>query len=307
MEEYLGRATFTPTHPKVRKHVVPVLWTPFAPGERSAESSESVRVGGGGLAYAQNGLRALCRLESYREEYLDVVEHIASKIVDIIESPEAGQSPKPPPVTSQIVYKPATYVVAVLALTKAHRPAIGSIGSYGESGRMWRPFGQAQAMPIAEYAEIVGQRLGLPTRIVDNIGRTGERLHGPGVLLIDPWVMEVEAMRHILAEATHHLPAWIKCLVVVGSGDGPSRTRGEVMAQRVVDMLKQSGVHARYARALTEFDQLMPVLVGESRRAYLKHGLVTPGESSPDGDSRTERGRLTPGDQPPLTKRDTNE
>jgi FxsC-like protein len=171
---------------------------------------------------------------------------------------------------------------------------------------MWRPFGQAQAMPIAEYAEIVGQRLGLPTRVVDNIGRTGEWLHGPGVLLIDPWVMEVEAMQHVLAEATRHLPTWIKCLVIIGSGDGPSRTRGDATVQRVVDMLKKSGVTARYARTLTEFDQLMPVLVGESRRAYLKHG-VTPAESSPGGGPRSERGRLTPGDQPPSPKRDTND
>jgi FxsC-like protein len=306
MEDYLGRATLAPTHPKARKHVVPVLWTPFAPGERSAESSESVRVGGGGQAYAQNGLRALCRLKSYREEYLDVVDHIASTIIEIIESPEAGQSPKPPPVSSQIVYRPATYVVAVLALTKADRPAIGRVGSYGDTGRMWRPFGPAQAMPIANYAEIVGQRLGLPTRIVDNLDRTGEWLHGPGVLLIDPWATEVKAMQRILAEVTHHLPPWIKCLVIVGSGDGPPRTRGEAAVQRVVDMLKQSGVTARYARTLTEFDQLMPVLVGESRRAYLKHG-VAPAESSPGGGSRAERGRLTPGDQPSSPKRDTNE
>jgi FxsC-like protein len=307
-EEYLASAEVAPTRAKARKHVVvPVLWTPFAPGERNAETSESVSVGGGGQAYAQNGLRALCRLKAYREEYLDALDHIASKIVEVIESPEIGRVPPRPPIAAQVAYKPATYVVAVLALTKADRATMGRVASYGDSGRMWRPFGPAQAMPIADYAEIVGQRLGLPTRIVDNLGRTGERLRNPGVLLIDPWIMEVEALRHILAEATDRLPPWVKCLVIVGSGDGASRTRGELMAQRVVDMLKQSGVNARHARALMEFDQVMPVLVGESRRAYLKHGLDQPAEPRPGGDLRPGRGRLTPGDQPPSTKRDTNE
>jgi FxsC-like protein len=146
---------------------------------------------------------------------------------------------------------------------------------YGADSTQWRPF-PGQELPLAEYARLVAQRFDFEAR-VSGIEKTREKgQRGPEILLIDPWFITSEAGRETLRAAVHRLPRWVLPLVVVGR---PDDERGRKLAAQVHDMLASVGAvptdtarrAARGVTSLGDFIAIIPVLVAEAERQYLRY------------------------------------
>ncbi|MEV6365375.1 TIR-like protein FxsC [Micromonospora musae] len=254
-------------------HVLPVLWIPFPSWESRAELDDALALGRDLPEYAENGLRALCMLAAYRQEYEQLLDRLARRIVATAERHPLGPSRAP---GLDEVSRPAPadpdLVVAVLAPTRGRLPSGRTKSGYAGTARQWRPFGGRQKLPAAEYVASTAERLGLSARTADfdDAGDLIERR--PTVLLIDPWAAAAPDAARTL-EAVRGLRPWVVPIVVTDGEDPQDATRH---AAEVADVLHNAGVRqVKRASSVQEFVDLMPALVTEARRQYLKHGPVT--------------------------------
>ncbi|MEU8299045.1 TIR-like protein FxsC [Micromonospora sp. NPDC048909] len=230
-------------------HVLPVLWIPFPPWDDRPEMAEALELVGGPAEYAENGLRALCKLSAYRRQYDEVLDTLAERIIAVTETAPLRRS-RAAPLTSAPTEEPGEAALVVAALA-------------GEDGRQWRPFGAQHALAIADYVAATAQRLGLPTRVVE-FGAARERApDSPTVLLIDAG-LGLSAVRAAVAG----LPRWVVPLVVAGPSDAAEEI---VAALRVARFPEARPVHG-----VDEFEHSAPLLVIEARKQFLRHGPLYP-------------------------------
>ncbi|MBQ0897072.1 TIR domain-containing protein [Micromonospora sp. U56] len=272
-------------------HLLPVLWIPFPSWESRPELDAALDLGQDVPGYAENGLRALCMLAPYRAEYLAVLRRLAQRIVDATERQPLG--PSRVPGLEEVTREPATdpaFVVAVLAPTRHGLPEGRDAAGYGTLSRLWRPFGDRQELPVAEYAASTAERLGLPARTTDFADAEELLDSRPVVVLVDPWVTELPNGATDLAAAARAFPPWVVPVVVTDADDPRDGPRGADLARRALTLLQDAGVpRVRWVGRVAEFTDLMPTLVTEARRQYLKNGPVFP----PAGPSRPPSLRTT--------------
>jgi FxsC-like protein len=285
-ESFRLRLANAPPAAQPGQHILPVLWIPLPPTETSAEVAEALEIGEGIPEYAEDGLRALHMLSFYRLQCKAIVKRLAERVVHLAHQAPLGYSTAPAVSAIPEIKPQATnpYVIAVVAPTTANCPAGAPAESYGESSTMWRPFGAAQAQPIAVYAATVAERLGLPTRTIgiSEISTLGSTW--PGVLLIDPWILETETGESTLLSVLAVLPQWVKPLVVADTQEQP---RANELRKRVEGMLGEFGDGRASAESVDQFVNLMPALVSDTRRRYLR---TRPGtaEALPRGEGNDE-------------------
>jgi FxsC-like protein len=278
-----------------RAHIVPVLWTPFPPWDDRPEVREALRLGEDIAEYAENGMRALCMLASYRKHYTRLLDRLAERIVRVAERSPLG--PSTAPVLDEVVPErvgegeggQTAFVVAVAAPGSAGLSPQRNAASYGPDGTQWRPFAARQALPVAEYAAATAERLGVRVRVTTFRESSEMFAHSPAVLLIDPWLAAGNAGLNGLRAATKDLPEWVVPVVVVDRQDPQYAERGAHLADDVMTMLKTAGLaRAKRVNRMKEFVEIMPRLVTEARRQYLRHGPVYPpagGPSTLEGDA----------------------
>jgi len=275
-ESFLSRLA-TESEAQRRRHVLPVLWSPLPSPDGIPDLDEALRIGEGIPEYAVNGVFGLRKLSAYQEQYAALLDRIARRIVAVAQRYPIRPSRAPnvsdfdPPERTE-----TPFVVSVIAPTENNRPPLGPPDTYGPTRREWRPFVHAQALPIAEYAANVAERLGLPTLVTDYAPGRGPFDRCPAVLLVDPWITEVSGGPAELRSAGH-LPSWVTPLVVVNNADPRYGERAAELSGRVSSMLKKEGApRIRRAGDAEEFVRLMPMLVDETRRHYLRNALVFP-------------------------------
>jgi FxsC-like protein len=280
------------------EHVVPVLWTPLPPWEDRLEIRAALVLGEGVPEYAENGLRALCMLRAYRDQYTLVLGRLAERIVHLAERSPLGPSEAPglDQVVAEAVDEAAAgetpFVVAVSSPNRLDLPPWRSAASYGQDGTKWRPFAGGQALPAAEYAANTAERLGFHARVTDIRYGTGLFARSPAVLLIDPWVAAGDGGLQGLLAATMDLPAWVIPLVVADPQDPQYAEREAMLTGQVLAMLVAAGVQrAQQATGMKEFVEIMPRLITDARRQYLRKGPVFP-PAGPAGRPAAERPSL---------------
>ncbi|GGO31431.1 TIR-like protein FxsC [Micromonospora parathelypteridis] len=262
-------------------HLIPVLWIPFPPWEAHPELDGALDLGRDVPEYAEDGLRAFCMLASYREQYELLLSRLAGQIVHIAERRPLGPSRAP---GLDEVARPAPtdpdFVVAVLAPTQDRLPADRDPAGYAANGRLWRPYGRSQELPAAEYAVSTAERLGLSARTEDFAQAAGLLDRRPAVLLVDPWIAATPDGPEGLARMLHGLREWVVPLVVTDEEDTQDATR---WATEVTQVLHDAGLpQVKRACSMPEFVDLMPALVTEARRQFLKYGPVVPFEPPPE-------------------------
>jgi FxsC-like protein len=258
-----------------QRHVLPVLWVPLLSWEMTPEIQEALPLGDGIPVYAENGLRALCMLPSYREgAYRVIVDKIARQVVDVAENFPVGPSWAPPPEElPDGSDAEKQFTVAVIAPTVQSRPAGRDPLTYGADQTQWRPFADEQALPLAQYVANTAERLGLPAHTVAFTEDPQAVRERAAVLLIDLWAAAgargPSRVRSILAT----LPEWVMPLVVVDHDDPQYESQGVALARTFGDMLAGSGpLQVIEAQDMRQFLDSVPVLVTEARRRYLKFG-----------------------------------
>jgi FxsC-like protein len=287
------------------RRFVPVLWIPLPSDQDPPGLQEALAVGASEEAYAENGLRALLRLTPYRASYELVVDRLAARIVEIAENAPVHPSAVPDIDKVNSQFRPealaAVFAVAVAAPALRVLPDDRDPAGYGDSSIDWRPFLYDQELPLADYAARIAEQLDFAV-VVTGIAKAGDHLSNkPGVILIDPWFAASDRGLDLLQSFARDLPSWVLPLLVL---DSPEGARAAHLAARVRAILNDAGVaHTEAARhairgvsSLKEFGSLMPILVAEAERQYLRHGRGQRPTAGPD-----LRPRLGGDDGPPAS------
>lgn len=173
----------------------------------------------------------------------------------------------------------ATFDIEVAAPTAANVPEGRDIADYGEIAEKWRPF-PGQELSLAEYARQVAERLDFDVRV--GAVRVAEDAAGrrPGIVLIDPALAADENGR-VTLRSVAEIPRWVLPLLILS----PSRDqRTRELAAKVRAILNADELPTESARrgaagveSLGEFVSIIPVLVAEAERQYLRYrkGRVT--------------------------------
>jgi FxsC-like protein len=259
---------------------VPVLWTPLpreidAPGLSEAMADADPE-------YAENGLRTLLRLRPYRQSYERVVQQLAARIVDLAENSPVGPSPVPDigSITGKFKAEAytAVFAITVAAPNRSDLPSDHDHAGYGKSDLDWKPY-PADQVPLADHAARIAERMDFAV-LATSIEKEGDRLTSmPGVVLIDPWFAAKKRGLATLRAFISTLPVWVLPLLVLGANQD---SRSAKLAEEVRGILRQAvgGRGDAVKRAirgvdsLARFAALMPILVAEAERQYLRHGPI---------------------------------
>jgi FxsC-like protein len=130
---------------------------------------------------------------------------------------------------------------------------------------------------------------------------------GPGVILIDPWLIAAERGLDILRSSVRDLPSWVLPLLVA---DPEPDARAVELAERTRAILQEAGAARseaakraiRGVKSVQEFAALMPVLVAEAERQYLRHGPVLRTTARPGSRPRLTGGGGHPDPVAPLER-----
>jgi FxsC-like protein len=265
------------------RRFTPVLWIPLPARQDLPGLDEALAIGAPESVYAENGLRALLRLSPYRASYRLIVDRLAARIVELAETTPLSRSAAPDfdDVTSPFEPGPAApvFTVIVAAPVRADLPAERDPIGYGDHGIDWRPYPHDQGSPLAEYAAGVAEQLDFAVQIrgIDNAGTAHSK---PGVVLIDPWLVASDGQVPALEALVGELPPWVLPLLILDADDdeeGGGRLAGQVRAILGKATMARTEV-ARRAMAgvssLRDFVSLMPAMIAEAERQYLRHGPV---------------------------------
>lgn len=247
--------------------LVPVLWAPLAGVEYPDELRDALDSGATEPDYADNGLRALQKLQSYHDLYRVVVDRMGAQIVEIAEQDPID--PVEPEKVGDIEQAPSAFPV------DRPLPVFNiEVAGAGPAGQEWRPFAD-QKLPLAEYARQLISRFDFDVRVTAWEADASLTRRRPGIIVIDTAIIADRTGRIALEAVASTLPRWVLPLVVVAPDDEPTRE----LAARVIDILPTAkalpGQWSRRAadgvKSLDEFVSLVPVLVAESERQYFRH------------------------------------
>ena len=279
------------------RRFVPVLWTPLSGLPEPPGFEAALAVGATESGYAENGLQALLRFSPYHDSYRAVVSELAESIVTVAQEFQLQPSAVQDIDMTQSEFWPgaalAKFTIEVAAPTARSGRPVRTPAEYGADSIEWRPF--AGQVPLAEYAKQVAERLDFEVEVSGL--RKGSANRGPGIILIDPRFAVDERGRKLLQSEVSQVPRWVLPLLITNSpGDAQS-------AQRAKDVRAILGAAARPTESsrravqgvssLEEFAAIVPKLVAEAERQYLRHG----GSAAPLGEP-AKRPRLGGGPQP---------
>lgn len=269
-------------------HIVPVLWAPLPSAPDLPEAANPLALAADIPEYAENGLRALNMLRLYRELYDEIVVRIAERITQVARNLRIGPRAVPPldQMRSAFRRKGADddFVFAVAAPTAGTVPADRGAGWYGSESTAWRPFGDRQQLSLADHAVALAERLGFSTEARPVGSAADLDVTSPTVVLIDPWIAapldrpESRELGDLRRLFQGDRAAWTLPLVVINGADPESDSCHGRLSARIASILGEAGAlateTARQGAAgvtsLEEFARMMPTLVAEAERNYLR-------------------------------------
>jgi FxsC-like protein len=274
------------------RRLTPVLWIPLPANQQPEGLQEALDLAPevAAAAYHENGLRALLRLTPYRRWYEMIVRQLAARVVERAEEmPVEPSSVDIDQVESKFSHDAnlAAFAIVVAAPAVPDLPEGAGSATYGTAARAWRPY-DTQQLSLAEYAQVKAEQLGFSVDVID-IEKARDGVGKPGVVLIDPWYIADAGGLNTFRTFARHLQPWMLPVVVTDS-------RAENLARQVKAILEVSRMsQSEPARrgiegvaSLREFVNLMPFLVAQAEREYIRHGLIQP--STAEAGSRSRLG-----------------
>ncbi|GIF72919.1 FxsC protein [Asanoa siamensis] len=256
--------------------VQPVLWVPLPPDRRFPHLTAALELGGDLPDYARHGLSALSRLRSHANDYGTVVRRLAGRIVEAAELPAAGAQAEPVRL-SLPVRAGISFIIAVIAPSENRIASHRQRNCYDSRPTNWRPFRNDNYLPIADHTARVAGAMRMPTLIVDFAGNDNFLDTSPGVILVDPWVLEHHGGREMVRAAFDALRQWVTMVVVVDRND-PQYDQGSLLIDEVVQIGRGNANH-KVVRDQDEFKQQIGKLISRARRHYLNR----PPDEDPSG------------------------
>lgn len=230
----------------------PVLWVPLpADGEpRGLQAALDLvpadAPAGAATVYRENGLLAMSRLKPYREWYQMITDELASRIVRLAEYEYLGPSPAPDIDTTESAFAAGT-AVPVLALVVV-APADS---------------------PLAEYGQMAGEQLDFSVRVASlEAAHTDLLARNPVLVLIDPSYLADAETRADFEQFAAALPPWSVPGLGPGPATGVSHSLGKIMSTKSRTVRRA----LRGLSSMSELSALLPFLVAEAGREYLRLG-----------------------------------
>jgi FxsC-like protein len=264
---------------------VPILWAPLPPRDQNQEGLRAaLDLGRDVDEYTENGVRLLLKIDSYRPSYDHIINVAARKIVELAEAsplePSAAQDPDE--VASPFVPGPhgTVFVIETAAPTVSTVAAEHDSRGYGEHSSDWRPF-LDQELSLAEYAKQVAKQLGFRPEIAE-IGAARKAsspgTRGPGIIVIDPWLVATDSGRLALQAVVENLPAWVMPMIVLGPADDATTRK---LADQVQELLNAAGAlptesARRTAMSVTSLEGFVAsvrILVAAAERQFLRQPI----------------------------------
>jgi FxsC-like protein len=258
-----------------------ILWTPLPPQVQDLPGlPDALALGGGVDEYAENGLRLLLRIESFRSSYDHVVDAAARRIVELAETKpiEPSTVRDLDDMDNPFAPKPhrTVFVIETMAPTASTVAAERDPHVYGERSSDWRPFPE-QEISLADYAGQVAKQLGFKPEVagVRKVRRPDTRRR-PGIILIDPWFVADDSGRQALESAVENLPGWVLPMIVV---DQPEDATTQKLVDQVREILNAAGAlttdssrrTAKGVTSLKNFVANVNILVADAERQFLRH------------------------------------
>jgi hypothetical protein len=253
---------------------MPVLWSPLPSGESAPGLREALSLAPADAAgpYAENGLRALLRLAPHRGLYRQVVDTLAARVVTLVEGAPLHPSPAP---------DPADCDSAITWEAKGPVFALAIAGGPDSPGGDWHPFGPRHGTPgapVLEYARAVAERRGFSVLLGDLEKSADLFRRMPGVVLVDPWCAAQPAALDAFRAVVSELPSWVLPILLIDQDD-PLRvaemstfTMTTYRAYKSYPDTVRRGL--RGVSSLRELLSLMPFVVSQAEREYLRHGPI---------------------------------
>lgn len=202
----------------------------------------------------------------------------------------------------------AVFTIEVAAPTGSAPAAAGDGRGYAGNSAEWHPF-LLQERALADYAKQIVERFDFKAE-VGIIGVAGSPwARGPGIILIDPRFIADEGGRFALQSVVRELPRWVLPLLVL---DQAREVRDQALADQARDIFDTAGAlftslsrrAIRGVSSLDKFLSIIPMLVAEAERQYLRYGGSKHGTGP--GESPTRRGLrhlMRPGEPDPASDR----
>ena len=186
------------------------------------------------------------RLKPYHEWYQMITDELAGRIVRLAEQHYIGPSPAPDIGTTASAFAADT-AVPVLALVVV----------------------ASEDSPLAEYGQMAGEQLDFSVRVAGmEATHTDLLTRHPVLVLIDPSYLADAETRTFFEEFAAALPPWS----VPGLGPGPAAGVSHSLA-KITSSKSRTVRHAlRGLNSMTELSALLPFLVAEAGREYLRLG-----------------------------------
>ncbi|MEV3906625.1 TIR-like protein FxsC [Streptomyces canus] len=293
--------------------IVPALWTRV---DHSAlpDSVRHIHVdqAGYGDRYATNGLYGLIKLSRLRDEYEEVVLHLARRIVEAAhESPLPSGRPRAyentPSAFKPQGTGPRHIRLVVAAPTQDDIPDDRDVRPYGEDAQDWNPYHAESTRPLVNLAEDLVRSLDYRVTVSSfddepaESAKSGEqeaRSASPDILLLDRWALADEGRRLRLQAFDANSRPWVSMIVPWSRADlqnhGEDGRRLSEELERTLPQIADRGrrtdvrIAVNGVPTLKAFTDVLPAVVAHITRQYLKHA-----EAHPPPGTHVPRPRLT--------------
>jgi hypothetical protein len=240
----------------------PVLWVPLPAGAEPRGLQAALDLvpadapDDAADVYRDNGLLAMRRLQPYRKWYHLITEELARRIVELAEDHHIGPSPAPDIDKTESAFA-AGAAVPVLAIV-----VVAPAGS-----------------ELAEYGQMAGEQLDFSVRVTGMEAAGTELLaRNPVLVLVDPSYLADAKISAAFDAFAAALPAWS----VPAVGPGPTVEIGHSLGKMMGTKSRTARRALRGADSLQDFVELLPFLVAEAGREYLRLGPVDRPTPRPD-------------------------
>src|SRR5580658_66394 len=208
--------------------------------------------------YAMEGLRYMMKLSRYKDDYLEFVDRLATKVVQAgTESPLPEFASLPPLATIVNPFRPSSqrgveptefiqagpngarfvFVAATKQEMQSQRRSLDCYSDYG--GWYWKPFTPGTNEPIGKFAQATATHLDLrynelqfTSELISELEEANAR-HEVVVLIVDPWTLHLDEYCSIMRDFDRF--SLINCAVLVpwNSADEETATARPLLYQRL--------------------------------------------------------------------------
>ncbi|MFI9270782.1 TIR-like protein FxsC [Kitasatospora sp. NPDC052896] len=248
---FAQRAANAPGGPAQNSAIVPVLWVGMREGALPPVAS-AVQYNHSSFprAYTEDGLYALMAQRHHQGLYEKVVYKLARRIVEValetvvpvVEPVDFTTNPSAFPGRS-----PADELtIAVLSFTAAELPAHRDPAYYGERRVDWQPYLRGSDVALAEKAAQLARQCDLNPTIHEFDVEAARLMEleqplGPGVVLVDRWVLRDPGRREVVREFARRNPAWVTVVEPWNRDDPQCAAENAAFAALSDEVLRQRG------------------------------------------------------------------